>query len=484
MPEEITLPRELLSEFNHYLCIHTGLNFSENRLRELERGLRAASGELGFDDPVECMHRLMASPLTRKQIEVLSIHLTVGETYFFREPESFETLEFEVLPQLAAKAGGRPGMLRIWSAACSSGEEPYSIAMLLDRKKQLFEDWEITILATDINLNALEKAEQGVYTPWSLRNLPKMIETTYFNNLGQNRFEVKPHIKKMVQFDYLNLAEDVYPSLLNNTNAMDIVFCRNVLMYFLPAVADNVIPRLYRSLVPDGWLMVSPTDAFHVLDNVCFKRFAPGLSLFVKCEKGEEVKAEPVKTSWTPPPKLPQPPEPPRSAPVENPLEEAREKYKNGDYTGAASLISGTLLPGANAGEAHALAARSFANLGQLDEAETWCRKAIDTDKLDPEFHYLLAVIHQEQGRPEDAVQSLKKCLYVDRDFIAGHFTMGNIALHQHEWATARKHLQTALSLLAGMEDGQIVSREEGLTAGRLRTIANALLEKESLHGH
>jgi chemotaxis protein methyltransferase CheR len=189
----------------------------------------------------------------------------VGETYFFRDKQSFDAIEQHVLPALlrARETGER--RLRIWSAGCCTGEEPYSIAMLLDRLLPSAETWHITLLATDINPAFLRKAAEGEYGEWSFRSTPDWIRDRYFHPRRGGRFKLDDQIRKRVTFSYLNLADDAYPSLTSNTNAMDIIFCRNVLMYFDAKHARTVVENLRRALVDGGWLIVSPAETSSAL---------------------------------------------------------------------------------------------------------------------------------------------------------------------------------------------------------------------------
>jgi chemotaxis protein methyltransferase CheR len=493
MPDKKTKPLspQTLARFNDFIGEQIGLNFSKNRWPELEHGIGKASKEFGFHDPEEGIHWLMSSSLSKKQIEILSTHLTIGETYFFREQETLDLLNTQVLPQLLQAAHGQPRPLRIWSAACSTGEEAYSIAILLDQKKKQLKGWDITLLATDINIKALEKAEAGIYSEWALRSTPGWIKHRYFTKNGKKSYEIKPHLKPMVQFRYLNLADGLYPSLLNNTNAMDIVFCRNVLMYFLPRKIKAVVNGFYRSLVPEGWLIVSPTDSFHFLELECFARSPLNPCLFNKCEKKAKTRTptvEPLDLSYLPYREVPPVPVEER-AEVNSGIEkysDALRLYRQGNYPGTIDCLE-DFLRGRNGiptdqareiqGDAYALIARSYANLGKLSEAVQWCRKAVESDKLNPAYHYLQVTIFQEQGDEEAALQSLKRCLYIDPDFLLAHFTLGNILSRRGDREEARKPLQIAISLLEPFGDEDVVSLEEGLTAGRLREILQTLLE-------
>ncbi len=159
-------------------------------------------------------HALVGSclaPLTRRQVQILACHLTVGETYFFREKGCFDVLEERIFPEFIRTCARSARPLRIWSAGCCTGEEPYSIAILLDRLSQNNAHVDATILATDINPAFLEKASKGLYGEWSFRGTPLGIKERYFKPRKNGQFEILPHIRKRVTFSYLNLAEEVIP---------------------------------------------------------------------------------------------------------------------------------------------------------------------------------------------------------------------------------------------------------------------------------
>ena len=265
------LPDQLLSRLSEFLAAQIGLHFPKKRWSDLERGIASAAHDFGIPEMEDCVHWLLSAPLTHRQIEILARHLTIGETYFFRDRKSFEALEQHILPELIRSRRDSTRCIRIWSAACCTGEEPYSIAMLLDRLLPDYEQWHITILATDINPQFLRKAEKGVYGEWSFRDTPNWTKERYFKKERQGCFEIHQRIKERVTFSYLNFADDIYPSLSNNTNAMDVIFCRNALMYFAPELAMKVVSNLHRAVVDVGWLAISVTEA----SNTMFAKFSP-----------------------------------------------------------------------------------------------------------------------------------------------------------------------------------------------------------------
>ncbi|MBI2224552.1 MAG: molybdopterin-dependent oxidoreductase, partial [Betaproteobacteria bacterium] len=175
MDIRVATPELLLSSLSEFLAAQMGLHFPRERWGDLERGIAAAASEFGMADVQSCINWLVSTSLTRNQVEILASHLTVGETYFFREQRSFEMLEEHVLPEILRVRGETGSRVRIWSAGCCTGEEPYSIAMLLDRLIPDAVKRNFTILATDINPRFLRKAAEGVYSDWSFRETPAWI---------------------------------------------------------------------------------------------------------------------------------------------------------------------------------------------------------------------------------------------------------------------------------------------------------------------
>ncbi|HXC93997.1 MAG TPA: protein-glutamate O-methyltransferase CheR, partial [Geobacteraceae bacterium] len=276
-----SVPQNTLALFSRFISRTMGLHTKDERLNELAQKVVSISRDFGYEDSEECMLWLMSAPLSREQSDILARSLTIGETYFLRDPQSYRVLEEQVLPQIISARRTGEKCLRIWSAGCSTGEEPYTIAILLSRILPDFDDWNIMLLATDINPVALERGRQGVYGNWSFRDAPPWL-MDYFRKRKDGRFEIIPAIRKMVRFSYLNLAEESYPSLLNGTNAIDIIFCRNVMLYFEPVLIEKMIVKFHNTLQDGGWLFVSPAEvACRTFDGFSCKRF-PGAVAYRK----------------------------------------------------------------------------------------------------------------------------------------------------------------------------------------------------------
>ena len=472
-----------LSRISELVSAVMGLHFPDDRYSDLERGIESASIDFGFDNIEEFIKWLTTSSLTKRDIEILASHLTVGETYLFRDKRSFEVLEREILPGLIQSRDGGEKRLRIWSAGCSTGEEPYSIAILLNRMISDLKDWNITILATDINPRALKNAEEGVYNEWSFRDAPPWLKEGYFKEIKKGIYEILPDIRKMVIFEYLNLAEDVYPSLLNNTNAMDLIFCRNVLMYFSKDTAQKAVNGFYKSLTDYGWLLIGPADAMRSLSlNFVAVNFE-NITLYVKDTKKTRT-IEDLRQA-TPPPYAPPRIEPYQPRPIApapayhkvpgvektEAYTEAKKMFELGRYREATETLAG--LPENCMGDPKvvSLQARAYANQGRLDDALKCCKKAISVDTVNAANYYLLATILQEKGQAEEAVKSLKKALYIDHNFVLAYFVLGNIMHRQGEMKSSRKYLKNALDLLSRYRPEEVLPESDGITAERLSEI-------------
>jgi chemotaxis protein methyltransferase CheR len=437
------IPDSLWPHISAVIASHTGLHFPDERRIDLQRGLADAAIELGFDNARSCAKWLLSAELTPPQLDTLASHLTIGETYFFREPKAFQALATQVLPELIERRRGNEQRLRLWSTACSTGEEAYSLAILIRQTLPDLRDWHVSILGTDINSRSLKKAVRGVYGEWSFRDTPAGFKESYFERTAEGRYSVRPEVRSLVRFAPMNLVQDGFPSLATDTNAMDIVLCRNVLIYFEPSQATTLIGKLRHSLVDDGWLAVSPSECSQTLFSEFSATNFPGAVLYRKTRREPQAPppSRPEVTAWVQ--------ETTRALP--SPVA-PRPVLKPDDF---------------------ARLTRSRANEGRLEEALDWSERWIVADKLDAVAHYLNAMVLQELGDREQARRSLQRAIYLKPDFVLAHFALGNLA---ERGGRMHQHFQNTLELLSRMPPGQILPESDGLTAARLAEIVTALL--------
>jgi chemotaxis protein methyltransferase CheR len=479
------LPHALLPQLSRLLETKMGLYYPEKSWGDLERRIAAAVPALGMTDTETCVRQLLSTSLTPRRIEILARHLTIGETYFFRDKGCFDALQEHIFPELMRVCARTHRQLRIWSAGCCTGEEPYSIAILLDRLAPSIGTSNATILATDINPTFLEKAAEGLYSEWSFRGTPAWIKERYFKRRKNGRFEILPHIRKRVTFSYLNLAEETYPAISSGTDRMDVIFCRNVLMYFSPDRITKIGANFHRSLVNGGWLVLSPVEAWGNLFPQFKRTTFPDAILYLKTKSvepyGNKLKnLVPAPNAQryavcTPTPVL-APPLYPNEGETHVLREDTQEETPirgATDEPAQAAAMHDAAVHQANHEQFDMLCykARSYANRGELTEAIRWCEKAIAVNKLNPATHYLLATICQELGQSETAKLSLTRTLYLDPAFVLAHFALGNLCMSDDQHREAERHFDNALALLALRSHDELLPESSGLTTGRLRDI-------------
>jgi chemotaxis protein methyltransferase CheR len=506
-----------LSCFSDFIKRRVGLSFPPGRNDDLRRGIAAIAAERGFDDHSSCLSWIMATALDRSIVETLASALTVGETYFFRDPQVFEAIEHSILPAVISRRREQERFLRIWSAGCSTGEEAYSLAILLLRTLHDIDDWSVTLLATDINPNSLKKAGAGIYSEWSFRSNPQWVKDRYFQKLGEGRYEINTTIKDLVTFSYLNLVEDAYPALLTNTNAMDIILCRNVLMYFSKDAGEATVEKVQRSLVPDGRLIVSATETSLVSNRHLVPEVCNGITTYRKSEimqPGPVPAAPVISTAFSIPDVFrPVAAGPPgtayQAAPVKKPAGTPRpagipvpvltqrtslpplpEKdlyatavalFESGDYSGAEKILSSHTAGHPHDPKAMALMAQVMANRGDLAGARGWCEKAIAEDKLNPAFHHLLATIRQEEGATDDAIGELRRALYADPSYIPALFTLAQLRRRQGLLGESDVHYRNARTLLSSHQPGDVIGGAGGMSAAGLERIICSVIGKEGI---
>jgi len=425
--------------------------------------------------------------------------LTVGETYFLRNKGHFDALIKHILPEIIARREHSSRRIRIWSAGCATGEEPYSVAITLRELIPNLESWNILILATDINRDALRRARAGLYGAWSFRGVEKRIQDCYFRLNGKKQFAIAGKIKRLVTFDYLNLVEDRYPSLTNNTNGMDVILCRNVTIYFTPAMTQGVLGRFRNCLVDGGWLIPGASEPNMLFYRDFQPRNFPGAVIYQKPAMAKP-RAKPA-PAFEPPPAMrapkPKPlprvpgvkkerkPSPPpplgkglptlgEGLPTEppDPYEVALRLLQTGQVDEALVKLYEKLDQDPNFAPTYYMLGKIYANKGNLEEAQHWCERAIKKDKLHPEPYYTLSMVYQQHGMLDQATDALKKTIYLDREFVLAHYNLAQLYQQQGKARLAHKSLHNVQRLLEGKPSHEPIPEGDGIVAGRLLQLA------------
>ncbi len=469
------------SKLMHDRC---GLHFPEKRRTDLEAGIRQAFATSTCTNLDE-YYRLLQDPKDGAvEMDRLINALTVSETHFFRNAGQFDALYNHVLPQIIQRR--RPlCTLRIWSAGCASGEEPYSIAIMLRELLPDVDEWAITILGSDVNTESLHRARKAVYGEWAFREArARQCRPRYFRPQG-NRYELIPEVRRMVTFAQLNLAENSYPAYETNTTFMDLILCRNVMIYFTESVTIKIVERFYNALAEGGWLIVGHSE--HSLTT--YRHFqAHNYPDAILYQRTGQPTVLPSDWDWlTASPAQDEPS--PLSVPVSNPapapvdvqstppveieegdsFERAQELLDYGHSEKGRDMLLKLVKSRPHHAPTCALLGQACANLGCWQEAEHWCRQAIGLDKLALKAYYILALVLHHQGKLDQAIEAMKKVIYIDRSYVPGHFGLADLYRSNGQLPQAQKSLDNARRLLEARAADELIPDSGGITVGRLR---------------
>ena len=246
-------------EFKKFVLDLTTIDLNAYKERQMKRRidtLIARNKHDGYDSYCKALKT------DQKVLDEFVNYLTINVSEFYRNPTLWKTLEDVILPDLINKFGTK---LKIWSAACSTGDEPYSLAMVLAKQVPMRD---IKILATDIDEQVLEKAKDGVYAENSLKGLPKEYRDKYFEKMGDRFYKISDEIKRCVTFKEHNLLKDVYPK------DYDLILCRNVVIYFTDEAKDMIYKNFYNSLKPQGILFIGSTEQITTYRELGFERLS------------------------------------------------------------------------------------------------------------------------------------------------------------------------------------------------------------------
>lgn len=282
----ITLGRELKitdEEFRNlrdFIYSQCGIYVADNRKYLLENRLGNRLKQLNLKDFGEYYYYLQYDTGKKGELKKLFEVITTNETSFYRNPPQLKVFQENILTDVIARqrAEGRK-RLRIWSAGCSTGEEPYTIAMIIhELLGSEIEEWDIRITANDLSQRVLDSARKGEYSDYSLRTTAPEVVAKYFEGEGKT-FRIKPELKKLVHFGQINLKDKQQLKMVERS---EIVFCRNVIIYFDDEMKRSVISAFYDNLQPGGYLIIGHSESLHNISRAFKPNHYPGAIIYQK----------------------------------------------------------------------------------------------------------------------------------------------------------------------------------------------------------
>nr|WP_246495202.1 CheR family methyltransferase [Ameyamaea chiangmaiensis] len=399
-------------------------------------------------DTAEAYGRLLDHDAQGAEWRALESLITIRETFFFRDAAQFEALEHVILPRLLReRAAART--LRIWSAGCSNGAEPYSLAILVRRllDSGLVADaarWTVDILGTDLSQFALSEARGHVFRPWSLRGLTREQISRWFERVpGEQLWRLRDRFADMVRFEHGNLLDVIHPCPKGPT--FDLILCRNVLIYFTPARVADIVEGLASRLAPSGWLMLGHAEAGVAADRLAVERFAGAqayrLGPVVACAGPRAVRAAIV---------------PPVAPAVEG--EDVPRARSSAREPAAAEVAS--------ARATHILASAS-AGAEALGTARRACEEMVRSHPMVAVSHYTDALLCMAAGEAQAAIAALRRVIYLERTHVMAHYHLAQL-LGAGDAAGAERARARAAELASAVAADTILEGGDGLTAAGL----------------
>jgi len=453
-----------LTPFADLIKRRCGLGFEDDRRALLDLALRRRMAETGLGDGLDYFTRLMASD--REFHDLVSL-LTINETYFFREPQHLTLLAERLVPRLLGRAARRTP-LRILSAGCSTGEEPYSIAMALRERYGEAVDGMVRIVGGDIDRQALAKARAGHYSEFSFRGVAPWLRERHFRT-ERDRHTVLPAARALVEFAPLNLLEEAPPPGDPPGEPYDVIFLRNVTIYFDAAARRAIQARLRGWLRADGYLLVGMAETLANDFGLMALVQEDGLFYFAR-------EAAVVPEAPAPPPRPPRPPAapppvvalppvalppvaPPAAPPPAPPpvaatgpsgtLDDAGRLTWERSYDRALALLD--TLATADGGDPRAdlLTAHILLNRKEISGAEDAARRALDRDPWSIDALLVLGLAARHAGRTADAIDWLRRAVYASHGCWTAHYYLGDLYRGSGEREQARSAYRVALRLLS-----------------------------------
>jgi chemotaxis protein methyltransferase CheR len=498
----LAIDRREVEQFRALVADRFGLSFDDSKLGVLADALRErveANGTVGD----LYLRRLAASQCPADELRQLAQVLTVTETYFYRNADQIRAFVERALPQsLAASEGTR--RIRVLSAGCASGDEPYSLTIALREQAPEVAD-KVWIKAVDVNPAMLEKARRGAYSAWSLRELPAALRQRWFRAEGSS-FVLDESVRRAVTFEERNLARD--DAELWRPQSWDIVFCRNVLMYFEPVLAQAVVARIARALVPGGHLFLGHAETLRGLSNDFHLCHTHG-TFYYRLKEGalEHEVAPPSRqwAAWAAAPRLDDadswveivrraaeridalaagsqglsvPPATPLPVPAAPDLHRTLELMRSEHFGEALTQLGALSAEHARTPEALLLRAVSLAHGGSLAQAEAACRELLESDELNAGAHYVLALCREGSGDIAGAIEEDQTAVYLDPGFGIARLHLGIVARRRGERDVARRELTQALTLLQQEDSSRVLLFGGGFGREALVALCRAELVK------
>lgn len=471
-----------LADIIRFIKDETGLLLNTDTSEKLFRIISRQMNVLGMDSPTDYLNLLKNKPDNLEYKNIIA-GLTVGETYFFRNTDHWKAFKTYVLPRVVKTATAQKRSPRFWSAACATGEEAYTLAICIKEETLCQRFDAIDIYASDINRKFIAKARKGIFDSNSFRGKEDVYKA-YFEKTKKD-YRIKEEFRRAVTFMELNLAQETYPPELKY---IDVIFCRNTLMYFCPKSVQGILKRIVNCLGKDGFLFLGHAEGSIVPFDM-LKRIGHSNTFFFQNAKTRThhtvfpKPAKPLKplTEKVAGPKMDQQdPVPDRqqrlfvNADVRDAKDKPRflldkEKKEKSDafnhaldlycretYDKALKILTEHLQTQEGSMNEIILAGMINLNMSRLVAAGTCCEKALEKSDIKPEGYCLKAMVKEAGSDLKGAIEACLNSIFLDKHFFAPHFRLGQLYQKSGKAQKSRHAFSNALKTLDKDSDERI----------------------------
>jgi chemotaxis protein methyltransferase CheR len=444
----------LFDELAQLATRQIGLRISDDAHDRFVGMLRERTAHLGYAS-LKDYQTFLAGRQATEEWEELARIFTCGETFFFRDHGQIDLLRLRLLPELIAQHRNDK-TLRLWSAGCASGEEVYSLAMLMDMLLPKRDGWNILILGTDIDSAAIARAQQGRYGQWSFRMVPAELQQRYFHLEGKE-WVLDERIRRMVTFRVSNLVGEPFPDSASELHDMDLILCRNVFIYFNPAAVHAIAAKFAATLCEGSYLLTAHTELIgHPVRELKSRLFVEGVVY-------QRASCQPIVAHPVSPTALSAATEVWRAPPAARPLVSLAAKAP----PAVVQVTSPAPLLVAPTDEVLLKEARAHADLGEFGLAEQICRRVLAVNPLAAAPYFLLAQLAQVKADFNLAKECLNKAIYLDSHFVAAYLELAALCERAEDISRAQTLRSAALGIVRTMPKDEIIEQYE-MTAGEL----------------
>jgi chemotaxis protein methyltransferase CheR len=428
---------------------HAGIDYHPGQGVSLRNALVQRILQLDMSSAGEYLKLIQGDGGEEELAKLVSL-IVVQKTSFFRDRPQFELLEKKVLPEIQVREKAGDAQVNIWSAGCSTGEEPYSIAMVL--KRSSFAMSRVNLLATDISREVLTRAAEARYRRRSLGELGDRERALFMPEAGDWRLDES--VRSLVEFRLHNLVSFPYP--LPSEGLWDVIFCRNVLIYFNRETVRGIIENFRRVLKPGGYLFLGVSESLFQLSEG-FELISTGKAFVYRNPDGKGKRPRPPRKraeKKRPPPKryaqplVRRPPAPKPASGLEAGIQEARSMLAAGDRDGAFRALFELTGKQPEAVEPYQMLGELALDRGALEEAWSWYQVVTEMQPTDIDSRFLLAIVLYRLEHDREAAEHLRRLLFLDGGLALGHYYLGVVAHRLGDIDTALRSFRNALSCI------------------------------------